>query len=175
VPFQYSLDILESPDGELIHKEYLHTENSNPALAVIEHMQKDFEGKGTILVWHDAFEKGRNKELAEMFPKYEPFLLGLNDRIKDLKIPFSEGWFIDKDFFGSASVKDVSPVLVCKPSYSDLEIHEGGTAQRVWMETILEGKNKENKDKIIENLLKYCGLDTLIMVKILEVINKCLK
>lgn len=168
VPFQYSLHILEKPGGEVIHKEFLQTENSNPTLSLAEQMQKDFEGRGSILVWHDSFEKNRNKELAEMHPKYKAFLLNLNDRIIDLKIPFSKEWFVDKDFFGSASLKAVAPVLVKKPSYDDLEINNGSLAQNIWMETILKGENKDMKDKIISDLRKYCTLDTFIMIKILD-------
>lgn len=168
VPFQYSLHILEKPDGELVHKEYLHTENSDPTLLIVQQMQKDFEGKGTILCWHDSFEKARNNELAEMHPEYKAFLFNLNDRIIDLKIPFSKGYFVDKDFFGSASLKTVAPVLVKKPSYTDLEINNGVLAQGIWMETILNGGNKETKNEIISDLRKYCTLDTFIMVKILD-------
>lgn len=168
VPFQYSLHILEKQYGELIHKDYLHTENSDPTLLIAKKMQEDFEGEGSILVWHDSFEKKRNEELAKMHPEYKSFLLNLNDRIIDLKIPFSKGWFVDKDFFGSASLKAVAPVLIKKPSYSDLEINNGSLAQNIWMETIFNGENKEIKEEIINNLRKYCTLDTFIMVKILD-------
>jgi hypothetical protein len=171
VPFQYSLHILDKPGGKVIHKEYLHTENSNPVPALVKKMTEDFEGKGTVIVWHESFEKARNKEMAEMLPEYEAFLLNINDRILDLKIPFSEGWFTDADFFGSASLKAVSPVLIDKPSYKDLEISNGVTAQRIWMEIVFQGKNKEIKDKIMEDMRKYCGLDTEIMVHILKVLE----
>jgi len=171
VPFQYSLHILDKQGGELIHKEYLHTENSNPVPTLVKKMMEDFEGKGTVLVWHESMEKGKNEQMAKMFTEYEPFLLNINDRILDLKIPFSKGWFTDADFFGSASLKAVAPVIISKPSYSDLKISNGVTAQRVWMETVFQGKNKETKDKIMEDMRKYCGLDTEIMVHILKVLE----
>jgi hypothetical protein len=131
-------------------------------------LKNDIGSEGTILVWHEGFEKGRNKELAEMFPKYESFLLDLNDRMMDLKIPFSEEWFVDKDFFGSASIKDVQPVLVPGRGYAGLEISNGIMAQRIWMETFLHDKNKDKKYKIIKDLLEYCKDDTLNMYKILK-------
>jgi hypothetical protein len=172
VPFQYSLHILEKPGGKLIHKEFLHLENSNPVLTLTKQMSEDFMGSGSVIAWHDSFERGRNEELSKMLPEYEPFLHNLNDRMVDLKIPFSSGWFIDKDFMGSASVKKVSPVIVDGFGYKDLEIAEGGTAQRTWMETVMDGKNQDSLEKIIENLKKYCGFDTEVMVKILEVLQK---
>ena len=52
-----------------------------------------------------TFEKSRNTEMGKVQPKYEKFLAGLNDRMVDLMVPFSKGWFVDKDFFGRALVK----------------------------------------------------------------------
>jgi hypothetical protein len=95
----------------------------------------------------------------------------INDRIIDLKTPFSKDWFIDKNFFGSASIKDVMPALVTDLSYKELLIHEGNAAQRVWMETVLEGKNTDKKDEIMNALIEYCKLDTLAMVRLLEVLH----
>ncbi len=132
----------------------------------------DIGSDGTILVWHESFEKTRNMEMAAMFPKYESFLLNLNDRMMDLKIPFSEEWFVDKDFFGSASIKAVQPVLVPGRGYAGLEISNGSQAQRIWMETFLYDKNKDKKDKIIKDLLEYCKDDTLNMYMILKYLYK---
>lgn len=175
VPFQYSLHILDALGGEIRHKEYLHTENSDPTLSLVKQMSEDFEKTGTIIVWHESFEKGRNDELSVMHPGYKVFLNNINERIMDLKIPFSTGLFVDKDFFGSASLKDVAPVLVREPSYSDLEVSNGLTAQNLWMETILGEENIDTRDEIIEDLRKYCTLDTFIMIKILDVLNGIIK
>ena len=172
VPFQYSLHILEYPDGEIEHREYLHVTNTDPREALLHQLKSDIGSKGTILVWHESFEKGRNKEMAEAFPKYEQFLLNLNDRMIDLKIPFSEEWFVDRDFFGSASIKDVQPVLVSGRGYKGLEISNGSQAQRVWMETFLSGKNADKKDKIVKDLREYCNDDTLNMYNILKYLYK---
>jgi len=95
----------------------------------------------------------------------------LNDRIVDLMIPFAEGWYVDKDFFGSASIKAVLPVLVPQLSYKELNISGGNSAQRIWMQTIVDGKNKGNKEQIMEDLRKYCILDTLAMVEIWKILR----
>lgn len=170
VPFQYSLHIIDEK-GELTHKEFLHTENSNPGLPLLQQLKKDIGEKGTVLVWYEAFEKGRNAELGEMFPEYAESMNLLNERIVDLMIPFSEGWFVDKDFFGSASIKKVLPVLISELSYEKLNIKEGGSASRTWKETVLEEKNPEKKEKIMKDLLDYCELDTLAMVQIFKFIS----
>jgi len=171
VPFQYSLHIMEKPGGELIHKEYLHTEKTNSVEPLILQMKKDFGETGSILVWYEQFEKSRNKEMAEMFPEHADFLLGLNERIVDLMIPFAEGVVVDKQFSGSASIKKVLPVIVPELSYESLYIREGAGAQRTWVETILEGKHEDEREKIIEALLEYCKLDTFAMVEIFRFLN----
>ena len=39
------------------------------------------------------------------------------------------------------------------------------------METVLEGKNTEKKDETMNALIEYCKLDTLAMVRLLEVLQ----
>ena len=165
-PFQYSLHILEKPGGELKHKEYLHTEKSDPIPSLLKQMQEDFGPKGNVISWYMAFEKSRNAEMAKAYPKYEKFLLNLNDRMVDLMTPFAKGFFVDKKFFGSASIKAVLPALLPEFSYKELDISGGGQAQRVWMETVLEGKEPEKKEKVMADLRKYCSLDTYAMYAI---------
>ena len=144
----------------------MHTENIELSRFVLKHLQEDFEGKGSIVSWSMKFEKARNTDMAKSYPEYEKFLLNLNDRMVDLMTPFSKGWFVDKDFFGSASIKAVLPVLLPELSYKALEISGGADAQRIWMETVLKGLNSEKKEKIMEDLRKYCELDTYAMYAI---------
>lgn len=171
-PFQYSLHILDAPDSELRHEEYLHAENSNPMPQLIEKMKKDFGDKGTILTWNMSYEKKCNERMAEIYPEHSEFLLELNERIDDLMIPFFKQWLVDKDFFGSASVKYVLPVMVPELSYKDLEVSDGMKARRTWTQTVLENKNTWNRDEILKNLSDYCTLDTYAMVRILEELKK---
>jgi len=168
VPFQYSLHILNEPGGKLEHKEYLHTENSDPVPTLVEHLYNDFGAEGSVISWYMSFEKSRNTEMSKLQTKYEKFLLGVNDRMVDLMTPFSKGWFVDKDFFGSASIKYVLPALLPEFSYKELNIQNGADAQRIWMKTVLGGTNSEKKDQIMSDLIKYCGLDTYAMYAILN-------
>jgi hypothetical protein len=168
VPFQYSVHMIDSPQGKLIHKEFLHTVNSNPCTLLLEQLKKDIGDEGTVLVWYEPFEKGRNTELGEMFPEYAEFLTDLNVRIIDLMIPFSNNWFVDKDFFGSASIKKVMPALISELSYEKLAISEGETASRTWKELVFENKYAEKKEELRKQLLEYCGMDTLAMVQLFK-------
>ena len=172
LPFQYSLHVLESPTTEIKHFEFLHSDNNNPAKAISESLKKNIGEEGTILVWNEGFEKGCNILLGNLVSEHEDFFASVNERIKDLMLPFSKGHYVHKDFFGSASLKKVLPVLVPELSYKNLGIQEGGTAQIIWMETILEGKRKNEKEKILKDLKEYCKLDTLAMVRIFEKIRQ---
>ncbi len=166
IPFQYSLHILDSPEGGLRHATYLHKENSNPAKAISKSLQENIGEKGSILVWNEVFEKGCNRRLGALVSKFESFYEDINERIVDLMAPFSKGWYVNKDFGGSASIKSVLPILVPKLSYQELEVQEGKAAQRVWMETVLDGKRAGERGKILDDLDEYCKLDTLAMVEI---------
>jgi hypothetical protein len=176
VPFQYSLHALETPEGELKHFSYLHTENTYPVLPLTESLQSQIREKGTVLVWHEGFEKSRNSEMGCINNACAVFYKKLNNRIIDLKKPFSSGWYVDKRFFGSASIKKVLPVLVPTLSYQKLEIQEGGTAQRLWTETVFGGqKNLIEREKTFRDLEDYCRLDTLAMVEIYRVLGRIAK
>jgi len=172
VPFQYSLHYIEEPGGKLKHKEYLHTDNTHPGEYVAEQLSRDLGPEGSVLVWYQDFEKGVNTNVGKMFPQYADFMAQVNSRIVDLMVPFSNSWYIHPDAMGSASIKYVLPALVPELTYDDLEIGDGQSAQRLWMETVLDGKDADKKEETFDDLIKYCTQDTLAMVKIWEILNK---
>ena len=171
IPFQYSLHVLESPEAELTQKEYLHRDNSDPSRPLTEQLIEDIGDKGSVLVWFEGFEKARNSELGDMLPEYKDAMEAINDRVVDLMNPFKLKWYNDPRFNGSASIKQVLPVLCPQLSYKELGIQEGGSAQRLWMEAVLDGKRASEKEKILTDLVEYCGLDTMAMVEIWRVLR----
>jgi len=166
LPFQYSLHVLESPTAELKHYGYLHSDNTNPAEPLSQALKSQIGDKGTVITWNMKFEKGCNSLLGNILPEYEKFYEDLNGRIDDLMLPFKNGLYVDTKFGGSASIKNVLPVLVPKLSYKDLGIQEGTGAQRSWMDAVLYGTRAAEKDQILKDLEEYCKLDTLAMVEI---------
>lgn len=171
IPFQYSLHILEGPNTELKQVEYLHRDDTNPMPNLLKRLKKDIGPTGSIIVWYRSFEMKRNEEMATMFPEYEEFLEDVNSRVVDLMEPFFNGWFVDKDFFGSASIKNVLPVVVPSLNYKELEIQEGVSAQRLWMDAVVKNKSGVDKDKLFSDLVEYCAMDTLAMVEIWRYLN----
>jgi hypothetical protein len=171
-PFQYSLHVLRTPDAELEHYEYLHAENSNPMPGLLKQLKQNIGNEGTVLTWNMSYEKGCNDRMVALYPEHAEFLAELNERIDDLMTPFSEMWYFHKDFFGSASVKRVMPVLASELSYKELNVGNGLLARRMWTQAVLEGKHLDKRPQIMEDLSKYCTLDTFAMVRILEVLRK---
>ncbi len=166
LPFQYSLHILDSPDAELRHAEFLHRDSQNPVKPLSEALKSHIGDSGTIITWNMCFEKSCNTLLGTLLPEYAEFYSKLNDRIVDLMIPFSQNWYIDANFCGSASIKKVLPVLIPTLTHKDLDISDGSSAQRLWMEAVLDDKRADQKDQILSDLLEYCKLDTFAMVEI---------
>ncbi len=167
LPFQYSLHILEAPGADLQHREYLHEESDNPAPALLAQLSGDIGPRGSVVVWSASFEKGCNELMAQLWPEHAEFLEQLNARVVDLMDPFMRGWYADCNFYGSASIKKVLPVLAPELSYKELGIQEGASAQRRWMQTVLGGAS-DGKSQLMSELREYCALDTLAMVKIYQ-------
>ena len=169
--FQYSLHIQEKPDGELKHYSYLAKDWEDPSKKLAEDLKEKIKDKGSVISWNMGFEKGCNSEMGERYPEFMSFFEGINNRMFDLMNVFKKGYYVHKDFHGSASLKRVLPVIIPELSYNNLEINEGMEASNKWRDMIDPKTDKKESEKIYNNLLKYCELDTLAMVKILEKLN----
>ena len=169
IPFQYSAHYKNTK--ELLHFEFLAEDSVNDCREkFIEHLIHDMQKDGDILVYNIGFERSRLRELMNIFPKYKVPLQGIIDRMKDLMIPFKEKWYYTPSMKGSYSIKNVLPALVPSLSYNHLEINNGGLAS-VSFSTIHTISNKDRVNFIRQNLLEYCKMDTLAMVKILDVLR----
>ncbi len=173
--FQYSLHTLHAPGGPLTHSEYLAERGeANPPLALAEHLKNAMSGGiGTVLVWHEAFEKGRNDEMAMMFPEYADFFAEINAKTVDLMKIFADRLYIHPEFKGRSSIKKVLPVLCPHvPKYEDLGISEGLTASISWFRAVKwDTMSDVERQNIFQNLLEYCELDTRAMIDIYEVLK----
>lgn len=174
VPFQYSLDILHE-DGKLDHREFLATGSDNPMPALLKQLKRDLGDTGSVVVWHSGFEKGCHDYMAEHYPQYKDYLKGVNKRVYDLKMPFADGYYVDHRFRGSASIKDVLPVLVPELNYKVLAIGEGNTASLRWVNCANGKTTGAEADKVYKDLLVYCGQDTMAMVKIYQFLAKLIE
>jgi hypothetical protein len=110
------------------------------------------------------------KELAADFPKYAKETGERIERIVDLMLPFQKKFYYKPEMLGSYSIKSVLPALVPELSYKGMEIADGGTASAAF-ESLYYEEDAFRIMEIRDNLLKYCGLDTLAMVEILKVLQ----
>jgi CRISPR/Cas system-associated exonuclease Cas4 (RecB family) len=172
VCFQYSLHILNRPEDaeeDMLHTEFLaRKEDGHPIPLLLEQMKRDIGPVGTVVVWNKSFEMSRNSEMGEMYPGYKKFLDDVNLRVYDLMDIFTKQFHVHPEFLGKTSIKYVLPVLVPELSYKNLEIQNGGMACLRWYQMISDKMTKKEADNVYNNLLVYCGLDTLAMYKIYE-------
>lgn len=170
IPFQYSVHRLDAPKNELFHFEWLGESGSDPRRDFIDHLLQVIENSGSIVVYNASFECSRLKELAFCLPEKAAEIEALQKRIIDLMIPFQRKYYYLPEMKGSYSIKKVLPALVNNMNYDELEIGNGTDASAAYyqLQFLLDQRVME---KTREDLLKYCELDTLAMVKVLGKLN----
>lgn len=170
-PFQYSLHILEGPETELVHKEFLADPCKDPRRDFVETLLADLPKLGNIVVYNQSFEAGILRKLGDCFVEYKPQVELTLDRFFDLMKPFQRREYYHPDMQGSFSIKKVLPALVPELSYSALDISEGASASRAFVQ-LRDVTDPTKIDSIRDNLLEYCKLDTLAMVEIWKVLRE---
>src|SRR3989338_6498253 len=138
VPFQFSLHIAKKEGSKPEHHAFLYGGNGDPREDFVNALKKVIGEKGNVL-----------------------------KRIVDLLVPFREFSYYNPKQQGSASIKEVLPAITGK-SYKGMEIGDGGTASAEFFNVTYGDRTEKEKKKVRENLLKYCELDTLAEVMIVE-------
>lgn len=166
IPFQFSLHILDTPDGELRHVEYLHEERSDPSEKVAQMLVEHIMPKGSVISWNKSFEQGVNRELGLRQPESRIALERMNEQMYDLRDVFQKQYYVHPDFRGKTSIKKVLPALVEGVRHADLDISEGGAASDAWWQMISPTATATERTKIAKGLRTYCELDTYAMCQI---------
>jgi hypothetical protein len=168
IPFQYSLHIMTDKDSPLLHYEYLaRRSDTTPSQEMLEQLKEEIGDKGSVVVW-SSYEKSTNTSMKPFYPEYADFLETVNNRLFDLETVFSQQMYMHPDFHGRSSIKAILPVLDKEFSYKDLEIQNGLIAPIRWYDAVFNSQGQEESDKVYRDLLEYCKLDTLAMVKIFQ-------
>lgn len=177
IPFQYSLHIIKYEGGPLIHKEFLAKSGEDPRRAIAESLCENIPIGACVIAYNMSFEKGRITELSDTFPDLYRHLRGITLNMQDLIEPFRNGYYYQKEIGGSFSIKSVLPAMF--PNDPDLDyhnlkgVHNGGEAMSLFPK--IKDLPKEEQQVARHNLLKYCELDTLAMVKIWQELVKLAK
>ena len=172
MPFQYSLHIKQNKNAKIEHKEFLAVADRNidPRPKFIEQLISEVGNTGSVMVYNATFEIGRLNEIKELLPQYASEIDAIISRVVDLMDPFRSGHYLTPSMKGSYSIKRVLPALVPELSYKMLNISNGGEASNSFMHLFDETDTSITKQTRTD-LLKYCGLDTMAMVKIFEVLE----
>jgi hypothetical protein len=167
IPFQYSIHYKENEKADLTHSEFLAEAGDDPRPHFIKKLLEATEQPGDIIVYNKTFEITRLKEIARDLPEYAQKIADRISRIKDLMLPFQRNYYYAPEMKGSYSIKAVLPALVPELSYNELEINEGGLAS-IAFENLFNETDMIRISETSKQLLEYCKLDTLAMVRILE-------
>ena len=180
-------------ESEIInnHREFIGNGVDDPREDLIKQMIADLGNEGSIVAYYSSFEETVVDKLARDFPKYKKELLAIKERFVDLRDVFSYKKPYIHEFKrgdkkgttevryekgttclyhpsmeNSTSIKKVLPSFF--PDRDDLnynnlnQVHHGQEAIDAYkLLRIIEGKDRE---ELIDNMLKYCYLDTKAMV-----------
>jgi hypothetical protein len=174
LPFQYSLHYKKGRHSELQHFEFLADTHEDPRKAFLMSLLEHTRRTGDILVYYATFERSIFNSLKKDFPEFGKEIDLRLSRIRDLILPFKDRLYYHPAMKGSSSIKNVLPALVPGFSYDDLQITNGNIAMGAY-ERLRHETDLFVQQDIREALLAYCKLDTLAMVKILEVLEKCVE
>jgi hypothetical protein len=170
IPFQFSIHTL-GQSGDLRHISFLDLSGNDPTERFASELAAACGADGPIFVYNRGFETARIKELADRVPRLSQELLALNKRVVDL-LPVARRRYYHPEQKGSWSIKSVLPSVAPDLEYNLLDgIQDGGMAMDAYLEAISADVSAERKSEIERQLLSYCELDTLAMVRIWNVFS----
>lgn len=188
--FQFSLHIEREPgvcDKEKDHYEFLCKDHFDHRLELVEKLCEYIaDDDGSVLVYNQAFEKTRIKELAKFYPEHAEKLHNINSRLFDLmhivktNTKMYEGLGYDseraksvnyysEDLYGSYSIKKVLPIF-SNLTYKGMVVGNGMEAVYTYAR-FCELNEAELKESL-HALTLYCQQDTWAMVEILDELRK---
>ena len=190
--FQFSLHIQKEEgklDKQKDHYGYLAKDLNDHRLELVKTLCNLIKDDGTVLVYNDAFEKTRLKELSEIFPEYKEKLLNIRNNIFDLldivksntklyeRLGFSKEEASLPNYYnpkmnGSFSIKKVLPSL-SNLTYEGMDIGNGVEALITYAN--FNNYSKEEYNYKYNKLIEYCSQDTYAMFEVLEGLRKYVK
>ena len=168
VPVQWSLHTL-APDGALIHREYLHTEPTDPrAFVAVTLLDALGDDDGLIVVYTD-YEHRVLAALADALPDRALELRALLPRLFDLHALVKKHVH-HPGFRGRTSLKYVLPALADDVTYEGLAVRDGVTATLRYEAATRGGLPDGERLRIFADLRAYCAVDTLALVRVVRVL-----
>ncbi len=167
VPFQFSLHVVESEDGEPKHHKYLAAGVDDPRPEFMRQLRAALPARGSVVAFNAPFELGRLEECCALMPEFRAWVKNVRGRTVDLLLPFRGFRYYHPQQNGSASMKAVLPALTGK-GYDHLAIRDGGMASLQYLHVTYGEASEAERTQIRQQLDEYCGMDTLGMHFIVE-------
>ncbi|HRQ87689.1 MAG TPA: DUF2779 domain-containing protein [Bacteroidia bacterium] len=165
IPFQFSLHRLDE-DGTLHHEAFLDLGGDDPSGSLARALVAVAGESGPVFAYNAKFERMVIHQLAARFPEESGPLLALADRLVDL-YPIAKAHYYHPSQHGRWSLKALLPAVCPDLTYGTLEgVADGGMAVTAYREAIAPETTTERRAQIERELLAYCHLDTLALVRV---------
>jgi len=171
IPFQYSLHVVDRPGATPRAQAFLADERGDPRPPFLAWLGAALGAHGSIVAYHDRFERQRLEEAADAFPEHHAWIHAILPRFVDLSEPFKEFQYHHPEQNGRVSLKAVLPVLGAR-GYDHLEVRDGTRAAREYLRLRNGGLEPAERERIRTSLLEYCDRDTEGMVEIVDALRR---
>ena len=165
-PFQFSVHVCDAPGHVVAHHEYLAQCEGDWRRDFVERLLDVLGDAGSVVVYTD-FEKKVLNAMANPFPDLADRIAMVIRRIFDLHAVVKSG-YCHPGFQGRTSIKKVLPVMVPELGYEGMAVNEGNSASGVFGLMRVGVYHEESVEQHRRDLLEYCKLDTLAMVRVHE-------
>jgi len=165
MPFQYSVHV-HHKDGSTEHREFLHEGPGDPRHPLAARLLSDLGTQGSV-VHYTPYERTQISGLIEALPALAPGLEEVRSRLFDLE-PVIRLNTRHPAAAGRSSIKSVLPAWCPDLSYAGMAIADGQTASARYLRVVRGLAGPAERATTSRDLVEYCGLDTLAMVRLLE-------
>ena len=167
IAFQYSLHVLLQY-GTLENRAFLDLSEQDPSRALAERLVAECGTSGPVYVYSASAEATVIRDLAARFDDLAPSLYGILQRIVDL-LKIAKARYHHPIQKGKWSIKKLLPAIVPDLTYDDLDgVRNGSMAMNAYREILDRNTSALRRADLRQQLIDYCELDTLAMVKIWE-------
>ena len=167
LPFLFSTHKKISKDATIEHIDFIAETGIDPRKQFARALIEAHQGAETILIYDAKMENQIINALKNEFPELRDSLQTIQNKIKDLIIPFENKWYYTKNMKGSNSLKNVASSIDAEIDFGTLIVSHGTVALSQYEELQTETdllKILETRDALRE----YCKMDTWAMVKVYE-------
>lgn len=164
MPFQFSLHVCDAPGHEIAYHAYIAPTEGDWREQLATRLVDCLGDRGSILMY-SPYERRMLNYLASAVPSLGAELTRLVARLYDLEPVFRSG-YCHPGFKGRTSIKETLPTMVLELSYKGLAVRGGDDAAGLFALMRVGKYSPAECKRYEEDLLEYCKLDTLAMVRL---------